>query len=174
VASTLEDVILRYLAAFGPATVRDIQTWSGLTRLREVVERLRPSLRVFRNERGGELFDLPEAPRPDSDTPAPPRFLPEYDNVLLSHTDRTRIIPDDRQIPLLPGNGGTAGTLLVDGFFRGIWNITKRDGTATLVIKPFTILPEQERTALTEEGERLLMFAAGDGLAHDIRFASPE
>jgi Winged helix DNA-binding domain len=167
----LEEVVRRYLAAFGPATIRDVQTWSGLTRLGEIADRLRPGLRVFHNEQGSELLDLPDAPRPDPDTPAPPRFLPEYDNLLLSHADRTRVIPGGEPIPLLPGAGARSGTLLVDGVFTATWSITRRDDTAVLEIAPFRALREQE--AVTSEGERLLKFVAADATVHDVRFASP-
>ncbi len=169
-----DQLVLRYLAAFGPATVRDVQAWSGLTRLAEVVERLRPRLRTFRDERGNELFDLPDAPRPEPDTPAPPRFLPEYDNVLLSHADRVRIMAADRHIPLLPGNGGVSGTVLLDGFFGGTWKVTRHSTTATLRIEPFAPLAAQDRTSLAEEGARLLTFVAADAESHDIQFASPQ
>ena len=168
-----DEMVLRYLAAFGPATVRDVQTWSGLTRLREVIERLRPGLRSFRDEHGNELLDLPDAPRPDPETPAPPRFLPEYDNVLLSHADRSRIITDGRRPPLFPGSGGVLGTVLIDGFFRGTWKITSHRGSATVLIEPFEPLQEPDRTALAEEGERLVRFVAEpEGVeAFEIRFA---
>jgi hypothetical protein len=166
-------MILRYLAAFGPATVIDIQKWSGLTRLRANVERLRPRLCTFRDETGHELFDLPEAPRPDPETPASPRFLPEYDNVLLSHHDRDRIMTGNRLVPLPPGNGGVVGTVLVDGFFRGTWRITRNSETATLQIEPFEPLTAQESIALSEEGARLLAFAAADAGAHDIQIILP-
>ena len=121
VASAPDGMILRYLAAFGPASIRDIQAWCWLTRLNVPVGRLRPRLRVFRNEDGVELFDLPDAPRPDPDVPAPPRFLPEYDNLMLSHSDRTRVIADG-----YIGRIFTRGAFLVDGFVRGAWKIVRK------------------------------------------------
>ncbi|GAC1580652.1 MAG: winged helix DNA-binding domain-containing protein [Candidatus Dormibacteria bacterium] len=167
-------IVLRYLAAFGPATVMDVQAWSGLTRLRLVIERLRPQLRTFRDERGRELFDVPGAPRPDPDTPAPPRFLPEYDNLLFAHADRGRVIVGDRKlgstkVPLFAGNGGNAGTLLLDGVWQGMWRITRKQGSAVLVIEPFIRLPKKEAAALVDEGAQLLAFAAADADAHDVQ-----
>jgi hypothetical protein len=164
-----DEMILRYLGAFGPATVSDMQKWSGLTRLREVAEGLRPRLRTFRDDLGNELFDLPDAPLPHPDTPAPPRFLPEFDNVLLSHSDRNRIIPDEHRWGVFTNNGLILGTVLVDGFVRGTWKITRQRGTAALAIHPFTRLAKQERAALVEEGARLLAFAAPEAPNHDIQ-----
>jgi hypothetical protein len=165
----LEQIVLRYLAAFGPATVRDIQTWSGLTRLGEVVDRLRPQLRTFRDQHGAELFDLPDAPRPDPDTPAPPRFLPEYDNLLLSHSDRSRVISGDERVPLQPGLGARFGTLLLDGFFGGTWRITRHRDSAVLQVEPFT--RPSDRDAVAAEGEALLRFAVEDASVYDVRFS---
>src|SRR5262249_18547035 len=114
-----EEMILRYLAAFGPATVKDMQTWSGLTRLGEVTERLRPRLGACRDERGRELFALPAAPRPDPDFPAPPRFLYDYDNLLLSHADRTRFITDEYHKQGFTMDGPMPCIVLIDGFTNG-------------------------------------------------------
>ncbi len=164
-----DELVLRYLAAFGPATTRDVQTWSGLTRLREVTERLRPRLHTFRDEHGKELFDLPDAPRPDPDTPAPPRFLPEFDNVLLSHADRTRIITDEHRKRGVTTSGRP--TVLVDGFFRGTWKVTRQGGTATLLIEPFEPLLQRERDALAEEGEHLVRFVGEGDETFEVRFA---
>ena len=118
---SIDALVLRYLAAFGPASVADVQQWSGLTKLREVMDRLRPGLRVYADEDGRELFDVPEGPLPDSETPAPVRFLPEYDNVLLSHADRRRVNPAGRPVPLPPGNGAAMGTVLIDGDYAADW-----------------------------------------------------
>lgn len=157
-------VVVRYLAAFGPAGVRDVQAWSGLTGLAEVLHRLRPRLRAFRDQNGRELYDLPDAPRPDPETPAPVRFLPEFDNLLLSHADRTRVISDADRRRLMTNGNATRGSFLVDGFFRGTWKI----GNASLSIDPFARLSKQDAAAVSEEAGRLLEFAGAAG--RDIRF----
>jgi hypothetical protein len=169
-----DGVVLRYLGAFGPATTADVRTWSGLTGLREVMDRLRPRLVTFRDEKGRELFDLPDAPRPDPDTPAPPRFLPQFDNVALSHDDRSRIIdPEHRRLLLTEGEGGYGG-LLVDGFARGTWRMNEDGDRATLQIRPLVRLSAADRTAVTEEGLRLLSLLAEESRAHDVRFIPKE
>jgi hypothetical protein len=162
----VDSLVLRYLGAFGPASVADIQLWSGLTRLGEVVERL--PLRTFRGEAGQALYDLPDAPRPSEDMPAPPRFLPEYDNLLLSHKDRTRVILDNRSAPLPPGNGATAGTFLVDGMWQGSWQIRDQ----TLRILSFTKLRRADREALLTEAAQLCAFVAPQA-KYDIVFDKP-
>jgi hypothetical protein len=159
-------LVLRYLGAFGPAGVADIQVWSGLTRLREVVERL--PLRVFRGEAGQVLYDRPDAPRPAPDVPAPPRFLPAYDNLLLSYQDRSRVIPGHRPVPLPPGNGATAGTFLVDGGWQGTWQIRDQ----ALRVQPFTRLPRTDRDALLSEAAQLCAFV-GLPPEHDIILDQP-
>ena len=128
---------------------------------------------MFRDEAGRELFDLPDAPRPDPDTPAPPRFLPEYDNVFLSHADRTRIVADQHRKRLATANGVGPGTFLIDGFISGTWRIKQDQTTAILHLDPLVPLATPDRNALAEEGVRLLAFAAaGAAEAHDIQFIS--
>lgn len=158
--------VLRYLAAFGPASVKDMQTWAGLTRLREAFERLRPRLVTFRDEKGVELFDLPDAPRPDAGTPAPPRFLPEFDNLLLSHADRTRVIPPEYWGRSWVGNMAYS-TLLVDGFLAGVWKLEED----ALVVEPFGTLTRAQRDEVTEEGVRMLA-VMHPGSSYDIRFGT--
>ncbi|MEU6672948.1 winged helix DNA-binding domain-containing protein [Streptomyces sp. NPDC046925] len=167
--------VLRYLAAFGPASVKDMQTWAGLTRLREVFERLRPELRTFRDESGVELFDLPDAPRPDADIPAPVRFLPEYDNLLLSHADRSRVVPAEYKGRTWKGNFAYS-VFLVDGFLAGVWRIEEgageAKGSAVLTIEPFGKLTGAQRHELTEEAERLLNGPLSEAATYDIRFGT--
>jgi hypothetical protein len=169
---TIDTMVGRYLGAFGPASVMDAQAWCGLTKLREVFERLRPQLRAFRDEKGRELFDLPDAPRPDPETPAPPRFLYDFDNLLLSHADRSRAIaPELIQRGLATRTQESINTFTVDGFVAGSWGIRREGRTASLVITPIGRLAKRDMTALSQEGEGLLRFAAADTTDHVIRFA---
>ncbi|MGW7724872.1 winged helix DNA-binding domain-containing protein [Streptomyces canus] len=163
---TPDATVLRYLAAFGPASVKDMQTWAGLTRLRDAFERLRPQLRIFRDENGVELFDLPEASRPAEDTPAPPRFLPEFDNLLLSHADRTRVVPKEYWGRSWQGNQAYC-TLLVDGFLAGVWKLTGD----TLVVEPFERLTKAQQKDVTAEGQRMLA-TLHPGTPYDVRFGT--
>jgi hypothetical protein len=164
--------VLRYLAAFGPASVLDVATWSWLTEVRAVMERLRPGLCVFRDEQGRELFDVPDGLLPDPEVPAPPRFLPEYDNVLLSHKDRTRITERDRKVPWPAGDGGRMGTVLVDGFTAGTWRVDRDGGRATLAIAPWAPIGPGDRSAVETEADGLLDFVAPDD-DHDSRWELP-
>ncbi|WP_030241053.1 MULTISPECIES: winged helix DNA-binding domain-containing protein [unclassified Streptomyces] len=163
-AATPDAAVPRYLAAFGPASVRDMQTWAGLTRLGDAFERLRPELVTFRDDKGVELFDLPDAPRPDPDTPAPPRFLPEFDNLLLSHADRTRVVRPEHRGRSWQGNIAYP-TLLVDGFLAGLWRLEED----ALVIEPFDRLTRTQRDEVTAEGERMLRVMHPE-TSYDIRF----
>ena len=170
---SLTGLVRRYLAAFGPATVADMQAWSGLTRLREPVTALRGELRTFRDENGRELFDLPEAPRPDPGTPAPVCLAAEFDNLVLSHADRTRIISDESKGRMFTRNGIFPGTVLIDGFVAGMWRIDRARDAVTLIAEMFRDrVSAGDRDAITAEGLRMLAFAAPDTPAHDVRFAS--
>ena len=157
-----DTMVLRYLAAFGPATVADIRTWSGLTGLRAVVERLRPRLRTFRHEQGRELLDVEDGALPDPETPAPVRFLPEYDNVGLSHADRSRLFAGLGPGAPFPRGGRSFGTLLVDGFYRANWGLAA-DGTLTIDrFAPEPTDPPDTREAIATEGQGLATFLLPD------------
>lgn len=164
---SVEEIVLRYLGAFGPASAADVATWSRLTGIPAVIERLRPQLRAFTDERGRELVDLPAAPRPDPDTPAPTRFLPEYDNVLLSHADRSRVISAEDRAVLSRAGGVGYGSVLVDGFARAVWRLEGEE----LVVSHLP-LTKGARSAVATEGRRLLRFLAADAAAHDVRLVA--
>lgn len=153
------DVLVRYLRAFGPASAKDFQTWSGLSGVKEIIERRRSKLRTFRDENGTELFDVEDAPFPDPETPVGPIFLPEYDNALLSHADRSRIIASEYRNRIF-----TKGALVVDGFAVGRWWIAARPkGRSDLVIETFEPIAKRHRSAVTEEAEHILGWWAGEG-----------
>jgi hypothetical protein len=157
-----DELVLRYLVAFGPATVADVRAWSGLAGLSSVVERLRPQLRSFRDEHGRELLDVLDGPLPDPDTPAPVRFLPESDNAVLAHAGRSRIDKDPDRRRAMPR------TFLVDGFIGGTWRLIRSRGMLSIEITPFGRLAREDRVALAEEAVRLLVFMVGDA-EDDVR-----
>lgn len=171
---SLDAVVLRYLRAFGPATVADVAAWSRLTGLREVVERLGRQVRTVRDERGRELFDVPDGLRPDPDTPAPVRFLPEYDNVLLSYADRSRFAVPERT---RTGNGtapDSKGTVLHDGLVVATWWPDKAKGSGgsgpfAIEVNPIAKVTARVRSAIEAEGRRLARFLEPDAADPDVR-----
>jgi Winged helix DNA-binding domain len=151
------EIFRRYLAAFGPASRRDIVAWSMMhvPEIQRAVDRLEP-LRRFRDEQGRELLDVPRAPLPDGDTPAPVRFLPKWDNVLLAWADRTRVLPEQHRKKVIRMNGDVAQTFLVDGFVAGTWRVD--DGH--VVVEPFAALSRSVKRELADETGRLEAFLA--------------
>jgi hypothetical protein len=144
-------MVRRYLAAFGPATPGDATAWSGVGGMREVFESMRRELRVFRDDAGRELFDVPDGLLPPADTEAPLRLLPQFDNTLLGHRDRSRVIADEHRALVNITPGGTTGTVLLDGFAAGAWQL--RDGE--VAIEPFRRLTRAERASVDPEAEAL-------------------
>ena len=157
----LPALVRRHLGAFGPASAADIQAWSGLKGLASTVEAMADELVEFKTGRR-TLYDLPDAPRPDEDVPAPPRLLPEFDNLLLAHQDRTRVITDERRKALATKNLRIQATFLVDGFVAGSWAVEQKRGTATLTMSAFERLARPVKDELAAEAEALLAFL-GDG-----------
>jgi hypothetical protein len=166
----LEELVLRYLAAFGPATARDMQTWSGIAKLDGAFQRLRPKLAVFRGDGSRELFDIPTASRPAEDTPAPVRFVAGFDNIVLAHADRKRIIADEHRPRVSLKNLQVLPTFLVDGFVAGVWDVAIRKKTAALTLAPFRPLTRKVQRELTEEGELLVQFLAPHAAQHEVHF----
>lgn len=162
-------MVLRYLAAFGPASVKDIAAWSGLQGVRAIVARLRPRLRAYRDAHGNELFDPVDLDLPDAGQPAPPRLLADFDSVLLAHADRSRIFEERYKPAIFTRNGIVRATILVDGFVRGTWSMERGKDAAAITIVPFARLSKADRAALGDEAARCLTTFA-PGLAHDLRF----
>ncbi len=166
----LRGLVVRYLAAFGPATVSDIRAWSGLPDLKARIEPLKSELCTYRDEQGRELLDLPDMPLPDPDVPAPVRFIPDLDNLLLSHHDRTRVLPEAHR-PRMNLREVMGRAILVNGFARGTWRVETTMEAASLVIEPFEPIGKADRAALIEEGERLVRFVEPEAEKFEVRFA---
>ena len=149
------EILRRYLAAFGPASRRDLVAWSMMhvPDLQQALDVLEP-LRRFRDEQGRELFDVPRAPLPDPDTPAPVRFLPKWDNVLLAFADRTRVLPEEYRKTVIRTNGDVAQTFLVDGLVAGMWSVEQ----SRVVLEPLAQLSRSVRREVEDEAERLEAF----------------
>lgn len=168
------EVVRRYLAAFGPATVDDAQTWSGLQGLRAVVEELRDELVTFTDEDGREFFDLPDAPRPPADAPGREVVvLPDFDNLLLAHKDRRRVIADDHRPLVATKNLRIKATFLLDGVVAGTWSIKATKTKATVTLEPFGKVKKAARTALEEEAQRLAAFLEPDVKSVNVTSVSP-
>ena len=163
-----EALVERYLGAFGPASAKDMQAWSGVAGLKPVLEGMRDRLAVFADERGRELFDLPDAPRPGAGVEAPPRLLPEFDNLVLAHDDRTRVIAGEHRPRVTTKNLRVRATFLVDGFVRGTWTASVKRKLASLVLEPFEKVPAAALRSLVAEGEALLRFTEPDARDHTV------
>ncbi len=166
----LAGLFRRYLVAFGPASVLDFQTYTGLTKLRPLTAELTAGLTRYQDVQGRDLFDLPDLPILPADTPAPPRFVPEYDNLLLAHADRTRIIADADKPQVFLSAGRVLGTVLLDGFVAGTWKAERSKQQAVLRVQPFTPLSPAMQAALAAEGERLLRFIEEQAASYQIEF----
>ena len=164
-----EALVRRYLGAFGPASVADVQAWSGVGSMKGVLDAMRGELAVFADERGRELFDLPDAPRPGADAPAPVRLLPEFDNLVLAHDDRTRVIADEHRPRVTTKNLRVRATFLVDGFVAGTWTIEVKRRVATLCLEPFGALGTRAAAALRDEGERLVRFVEPEAESCEVQ-----
>ncbi|QRP44643.1 winged helix DNA-binding domain-containing protein [Amycolatopsis sp. FDAARGOS 1241] len=164
--SSLDQLVRRYLKAFGPATIADAQAWSGLTKLDEVIERM--DLRTYLDEAGRTLYDLPESTLPGEDVPAPPRLLAPFEQPILSYADRTRVISDEHRKRVISQNGIVKGTVLAGGYVQGYWEVETARERATFVLTPFERLPKRDAAALESAGRRLLKWAE-PAAEHDVR-----
>jgi hypothetical protein len=164
-----QELARRYLGAFGPASAKDVQAWSGVGGMKAALDGMRDELTVLADSRGRELFDLADAPRPGADVPAPPRFLPEFDNLVLAHDDRSRVIADEHRPLVTTKNLRVKATFLLDGVVAGTWTIAVKRKVATLSIAPFGSVPKRALEPLTAEGEALLRFAEPEAKEYDVQ-----
>jgi hypothetical protein len=169
---TADQLILRYLAGYGPATAADVQAWSGVPKpaLREALDRLMPRLRIARDERKRELFDLPDAPCSGGDVPSPVRFVPEYDNLITARADERFVARAHRPRVFLSALR-IAATVLVDGFVAATWKLQATKKATTVTIEPFTAFSARVKKEVAAEAEALARFAGPETRVFDVKFA---
>ena len=165
-----EALITRYLRALGPASAKDVEVWGGPPKAKAILEAM--DLVALADERGRTLYDLPDAPRPGGDVPAPVRLIGDFDSMVLSHEDRTRIVADEHRSLLMPSkNLRVKATFLVDGFVAGIWSAQRKGRKATLSLEPFVKVKQRDVKALCQEAEALLHFLEPDAASFDVAFS---
>ena len=164
-------LVRRYLAAFGPASVADAQGWAGVKGLQRVFDEL--ELETFSDEQGRRLFDLPDAPRPGEDVPAPVRLLGEFDSLMLAHADRTRLIDDEHRPLVTTKNLRVKAAFLVDGRVAGTWTAARKRKEATLTLAPFGKLAKRSIAELEREAEALLRFLEPDAETVAVAVSAP-
>lgn len=165
-AEVADELVRRYLAAYGPASAADMQTWSGLKGLKPVFERLGDELEVV----GDGLYDVAGAPRPDADAGAPARLLPPFDQLLLAHADRTRIVDEEHRPRVITKNLRIPATFTWDGFVAGTWTIDAKRKLTTIELEPFGKLTKTARKELEAEAEALVRFAEPDARDHAVKW----
>lgn len=168
--------VKRHLAAFGPATIDDVSSWTHLRTppIREAIEKLGRAVRTFRDERGRTLYDLATSPRPSGEVPAPIRFLPKWDSTLLAYTpqERVRILAEEHRKGVIAKNGDVAQSVLVDGMVAATWSSQRAGKTQVIEVRPLVRIGRAERAAIVEEGERLARFIAPEASSHGARIAA--
>ena len=168
--SALGALFRRYLAAYGPASIMDFQTWTGMTSLKSPLAATLEALAEYRDEAGKACYDLPELTIEDGDAPAPIRFLPEYDNILIAHKDRGRILPEVHRKKVFVSAGRVLGSVILDGFVGAIWRVKREKARATLLVSLFETQSDEARAAIEKEGLPLLRFIADDAEEHSVEF----
>ena len=169
----IETLVRRCLAAFGPATLADVAKFAGQVpaRVRPTLQRIAPELRTFSDEEGRLLYDLPRAPRPDADVAVPVRFLPRYDELLISYQHRDRVIAPAHRSAVYSKNAIVEAVVTVDGFAAGTWSLVRAKNEAVLRVAAFARLVPAKRVAIEAEGDALLGFLAPDAPTVGVRFA---
>ncbi len=171
--SNLGALFRRYLAAYGPASVMDFQTWTGMTRLKTPLAATVGELVEYRDAAGKVCYDLPELTLEDADAPAPIRFLPEYDNILIAHKDRGRILPEEHRKKVFVSAGRVLGSVIIDGFVGGIWRVERENARAKLLVSLFETQAAETRAAIDKEGQALLRFIIDDVDDYRVEFTRP-